>query len=266
MSHRRHSLAAFFIACATLGGCATDSSAPEEPTDAHESAVEEAIELTNARLATHKSGSSNYNKKNVTTIKYSPIKVRAGIGMSSNSIGTLIDQLHAGEGLTITGVDAEGRRRRCDWTIGHVTSVKFPKLASKSAIAPVEVELEDVEIKDLELDTDPEEPDLEPEVAAWRVTSEDLDPGVAVLEVRATTFTTGDAGETWEGTLELDVEKGSDNAIEHDVHIDFLDEEGNWLSAIVLSPKDASTAKEHEGFVTITVPINDLQFPTEAAE
>jgi len=89
-----------------------------------------------AELATHKMGPSNYEKKNVTTVKWTPLKLRTGIGMSKGLyqwIQAAFDMgvMYKNGACTIADFNYKAQRRM-DITNMLMTKVTMPTLDGAS--------------------------------------------------------------------------------------------------------------------------------------
>lgn len=77
-------------------------------------------------------GPANVQKKNVTTIKWTPIKIRTGLGMGMGAplfdwIKAFLARQDTKKNGAIIAFDAAGRpRSRLEWVSGSITSVEFP--------------------------------------------------------------------------------------------------------------------------------------------
>jgi phage tail-like protein len=89
-----------------------------------------------AELATHKMGPSNYEKKNVTTIKWTPLKMRTGIGMSKGLyqwIQAAFDMgvMYKNGAITVADFNYKAQRRM-DVENMLMTKVTMPTLSGDS--------------------------------------------------------------------------------------------------------------------------------------
>jgi hypothetical protein len=238
------SFAVLASALAPLTGCLA-AEETGEPTEANEQAIAGDQILTHATLL-----GAGTQTKNVTSIKFTPAKVTIGVGMGKASLGPLLTALET-TGISVVGSDAAGARKRVSWDDGQLASLQLPALsAGDSTPLVATMTFEQVDYGDAPLGVDVTYP--ESTAVGFRVRMPGVDPA-RVIAVRSSMLTTPDGGDTWQGTLEVDVTTGAELPLGRELRIDYLSASGQWLSGVELSSHQPLSSVKKSGVSTVTM-------------